>query len=204
MWLLLIPTLALAATFNDSFTRADSNNDLGANWTDAISVGLGINSNRAYSATPGASRASWVTGTTQTAAQYIQGTINDVGSSRYFTFMLRGSGADGTRAAYEVSVGGTNELYIEEVAAGTGTNLATGSFTLANGDVVRAEAEGTALRLKINGTTRLSTTDGTLTSGLTGLSIYHDSGLPTIDNVEAGDIGGGGGGTGIILKRRKH
>lgn len=188
------------ALFTDNFNRADTASDLGANWTDCVGVGLGISSNAASHATATASRGDFVTGTTQTDNQYAQGTIQGVGAGHYFSILLRGAGADGTRNCYQISVGGTNELYISEVTNGTSADLTTGTFTLANGMVLRAEAEGTTLRLLLDGTQRLTTTDATLTTGKTGIEIYNDNGAAgvTFDNFEAGDIGGAGG---SILKQ---
>lgn len=182
------------ATFTDDFNRADSASDLGANWTTCLSSGLGISGNACYNDAGDQSRADFVTGTTQTADQYAQVAVSNVGSNRYFSVLLRGSGADGTRNCYQITCGGTNELYITRVTSGSGTDIQTGTLTLNNGDVLRGEAEGSTLRLKINGVTQITQTDTNHTSGLTGLEIFR-SNITTcsMDNFEAGDIGGGGG-----------
>lgn len=182
------------ATFTDDFNRTDAVSDLGANWTDCLGLGLGISSNACYNALGDVSAANFVTGTTQTADQYAQVVIGNPGSNRYFSVLVRGSGADGTRSCYQITAGGTNELYISRVTSGSSTDIQTGTLTLNNGDVLRGEAEGTTLRLKINGVQQITQTDSNHTSGLTGLEIFRSNITTcTMENFEAGDIGGGGG-----------
>lgn len=182
--------------FQDPFTRADTNNDLGADYTVAVGVGLGITNNAAYPNAVDNSRGNRLTGTTQANDQYCQMTIAaGAGTGIYYSLYLRTSGADATFNGYKVSIGGTNELYITEVTNGSSVDIASGTFAFTTGVVLRAEAEGTTLRLKIDGTTRLTTTDGSFTSGNTGLELYNGAnGTVTdirVDDFEAGDIGAG-------------
>lgn len=176
--------------FTDDFNRADTFFDLGANWTPCVGTGLGINSNAAYSSEATVSHGNFVTAVAQANNQYAQGIISGVGSGQYFTFLLRGSGSGATRNCYQFSVGGTDELYIARITAGSNVSQEAGNFTLANGDLIRVEANGSALRLLVNGVQKLTKTDSTHTSGLTGIEIYTGSGSANgIDNFEAGDLG---------------
>jgi hypothetical protein len=64
-----------------------------------------------------------------------------------------------------------HDAYIQLLTAGTRSALAdvTGLPSFSDGDTIRFEAVGTSLVLKINGTTYISTTDGTYTSGSAGV-----------------------------------
>jgi hypothetical protein len=178
------------ALFTDDFARGDTAADLGANYTDCLGAGLGIISGRAYNSDGASSRGSFLTGTTQTDDQYAQAVITGLGSS-YYTILLRGNGADATRDCYQVTAGGTNELYITRIVDGANVSEVSGTFTLVEGMVLRGEAEGTTIRLKLDGTERLSKTDSALTTGFTGLEQYNPVSA-RFDDFEAGDIGGGG------------
>lgn len=52
---------------------------------------------------------------------------------------------------------------------GSGTSLGSYSQTLSSGDVLRGEADGSTIRLLVNGTERISVTDATYSSGYAGL-----------------------------------
>lgn len=182
------------AQVTDNFDREDQSglgtNGAGSSWTACKGVGLDIITNKASTASSTSTRGNYQTGTSQTNDQYAQAVIGgkDVGS--YFTILLRGAGADGSRNCYKITVGGTNEYYIEKDTAGTNSTLVSGTTTFANGDTLRGEVEGTTIRLKVNGATVDTTTDSAHASGSTGIEGYWENTTVTLDNFEAGDLGG--------------
>ena len=91
---------------------------------------------------------------------------------------------------YQVGInainGSTSALY--RWAAGTQIELQQFSMTVANGDTIYLEAQGTTLVVKQNGTVRTTLAgEATIASGRPGLSGYTNWSL---DNWAAGDFGG--------------
>jgi len=69
------------------------------------------------------------------------------------------------------------------------TGLASGSLTLVDNDVIRAECQGTALRIYINGGLLDSASDATFASGDWGAQITNSPSLSNeIDLFQAGDF----------------
>lgn len=80
-----------------------------------------------------------------------------------------------------------DKLEIRKRVGGTISVLATGTTTISNGDVLRIECEGTAIRGYINGNLEISTTDSAHTGGDPGL--YINRAAMRVDDWEAGDLG---------------
>lgn len=96
-------------------------------------------------------------------------------------------GAPGTKSGYEFALGrGLN--FTSRIArwnAGVGRQLAAENSTVwVAGDVLRAEANGTTVRLYRNNVLVLATTDATIASGRAGITIY----AATIADVELDDF----------------
>jgi hypothetical protein len=92
---------------------------------------------------------------------------------------------------------GVDTVYLRKYIAGAATDLDTASVTWADGDVLTLEVEGTSLTVSQNDTTRISTTDSSITSGdYAGIMRDSNSNAPivTADNWQAETIASGGGG----------
>ena len=74
------------------------------------------------------------------------------------------------------------------------SRVSTYSAAFASGTVVRMEAEGSAIRVKLNGVERLSATDTTHTGnihvGILGTTAYGTGNDPIMDDWESGTLGG--------------
>lgn len=116
--------------------------------------------------------------------------ITSAASGTFYRLMGNGSG-------YQLWKSITGSF--TSVTSGTGT-------TFANGDVLRLEVQGTTLRMFKNGVQfGGDQTDASIATGHAGMAYSStESSTAGVDNFEGGDLTGGGGGTGIILKRRKH
>ena len=179
---------AYAATVTDDFNDGNL-----TGWTASIGAGL-VNTGTSVTSVNNNSRGSFYTGTVFTNDQYAQAVINTVVGNRFYSVEVRGNGADSTRDAYQCTVGATDEYYITEVTNSAGVDLASGTTTLAEGDLLGCEAQGTTITLKINTVTIDSVSDGSLTSGAPGLAMFtNDVTGFSFDDFEAGDLGGGGG-----------
>lgn len=198
--LALASAAASAATITDDFNRTNSST-LGANWTVAHGNSLEIIGNTAENSENDASYdGNFHVTTLDTADQYVEAVIGGVGANNYFDLKLRRSAATSTSDGYQIAVGASNELYITRIDDGSGTDLATGSFSIANGDVIRGEIEGSTIRLLINGVQRLTAMDGTYSTGaFVGIGIFDGTDTsPNFDSFEAGDLDDEGGG-GVVV-----
>lgn len=198
----------MAQIVSDAFTRADG--ALGANWTAAAALAFAVVSNacgdNGSSGSDGSTftGASWTGGADQYAEATIksQGTVSDSGPMARST----ATGATASWNCYAISVNDTDSValgssmtcVIYKCATGTFTALggASGSFTISANDVLRIEAQGTTMRFKQNGTTRLTGTDGSIASGQPGLRAFCGNSSiagsnATYDDFAAGDFSGG-------------
>jgi len=185
------------ATATDNFNRTNAVN-LGANWTiTGYSTDTpGIISNQVQCRSAGGRNGAWYSATAFTDNHYSQYVI-----STAIPTLLNGAGV---RMA---KTGGNRNLYAGGSATAEGfggasttprlwkyvnntvTSLGTGAATLAVGDTIRTEADGTTIRLLVNGSQQVSVTDSSLTTGAPGLWLDHsNTGVALIDNWEGGDI----------------
>lgn len=67
---------------------------------------------------------------------------------------------------------GSNNVLLARSVSGTGTTLSTGTATFTVGDVIRLSVQGTTLTVYKNGTSILTATDSTYTSGFPGLASF--------------------------------
>lgn len=85
----------------------------------------------------------------------------------------------------------TTDSYLFKMVSGTWTQLATGA-AWPNSATVELSAVGTALTVKVNGSTALTASDGTLSSGAAGIVGYHNSfALANISSWSGNNVGGG-------------
>lgn len=102
------------------------------------------------------------------ADQYAQGTITQVGSTaQMMGLAVRGSAGN----AYTVRCD-AGQWVVEKTVTYALTQLDTGTFTVANGDVLYFDINGTTWTFKLNGATVATGTDASLTSGAPGVCGY--------------------------------
>lgn len=114
--------------------------------------------------------------------------------------LVRGNNSTGSPTGYRVEVGywsGQHNVAITRYNGSGSTELTTASLHAGGSHIetnIRAEAEGSTIRVKVNGTTITSVTDSTYGTGQwTGFFISRFSGgpQPIVDNWENGTLGGG-------------
>jgi hypothetical protein len=130
--------------------------------------------------------------------QYSQIKIDNNGAG-YISVGVRLTGANATLDGYWSSIYNTApntftvQLWRFDDGAPTTLDSQAG-VTINNGDVIRIEATGTTITLKINGTgiagigTDGSLTDATYSSGVAGFGGYHNYGTIKYDDWEGGDL----------------
>lgn len=192
----------------DNFTRADSTG-LGANWTQGGDGRLDVVSNQAKIGNNNFSigrytGAAWTGGNDQ----YAEAKIIALESGKDMGPMVRNTGtSNATIGGYllvinepdaAVSLGGSIACAIYKAVGGSFTKLSASNFsiTITASDVMRLEAQGTAIRALQNGVavggSNGSVTDAAIASGNPG--IYIGSGTTSIwDDFAAGDFSTPGG-----------
>lgn len=178
--------MARTTIFTDDFDRAD-NADLGASWDNGYVGGalgpLQIVSNAVRSVTAG-TEAFETINTAIPNNQWAQATMPAfTGSALAVLGVILRAAAVGTDTWYQFQArrndGGGLTSTIYSVIAGTPALLASESATTwAATDILRAEAEGSSLRLFRNSsqTPLLTATDSNIASGRPGLQIFVDAG----------------------------
>lgn len=193
----------------DDFNRANSGG-LGANWTirpTAADNGWDVASNQAkvLSGSGGAlgwySGAGWTPGSSATD-QYSEFAIQSLQSGKDFGPACRISGASlavGQAYLYDindadaaVSLGSpiSTALYKQKSGLAFTQLGSSATVTISAGDIITVECQGTTIRGKVNGVTKITSSDSDIASGSPGL--YTGSGTTsTFDDWAAGDFGGG-------------
>lgn len=184
----------MAALATDSFNRANAN-PIGANWTTVTSQGaFQIVSNAATVASLAADSASLHSGISWTGVndQYAQANITQVGGGgglgTGFGLVVRGDAA--TATMYRLVVGtGSNNIELAKLITGAYTLIWDRTATFNSGDLIRLEAQGTTLRVFINGVqVGANTTDSSIASGSPGMGYSASATSGSMDNWEAGDF----------------
>jgi hypothetical protein len=171
----------------DDFNRADST-DLGANWS--VPTGLGalqIVSNRVRGQSTSVLNGELYAGTFAND-QYAQVVLKTVSADAF----------NGCGPAVRMTAGGDGYVVLANAGAGlrllewaggayAGSLGSYGGASAAVNDVIRIEAEGTAIRVYQNGNLRISTTDATIASGSPG-AVCEES---TLAEAEFDDWDGG-------------
>lgn len=190
----------MSSIFTDDFNRANAAS-LGADWTD-VNGGWSISSNQATPDTASdcfsvVTGAGW-TGGAATTDQYCQVKLVSIGT-REAGPICRASSSAMTGYLWSVSTTGASATHqLQRAVAGVFTALSpTASFTVAANDVIRVEAQGTTIRAVQNGVTKITvTSESSISAGRPGLYAFRTS--PIVDDLDAGDFSGGGGGSSIL------
>ena len=185
-----------AAAPGDDFNRPNNTN-LGPSWDPGYSDQFGPNTNlqivgnRVRTTTTTGDATETYTGVALAANQWAQFTLTTAnGSSVMAPRLLLRFNAPGTKSGYEFSIGrGVGfTSRISRWNGGVFSSLAVENATpWGPGDILRAEAEGTTLRLYRNNVLVLSATDATLANGRAGITVY----AATIADVELDDFSAG-------------
>ena len=181
----------------DNFNRANAL-DLGASWdagyTDqwGANTNLQIVGNRVRATTASRDATETYTGVALSNNQWAQVTVATVtGTGAMAPRLLLRFSAPGTKTGYEFALGRGGIGFTSRIGrwnAGVFTQLAAENSTAwVAGDVLRAEADGTTLRLYRNNGLVLVTTDAVIASGRAGITIY----AATIADVELDDFSAG-------------
>ena len=179
---------------SDTFTRADDT-DIGPDWSTRTSEPWSIVSNVLRAPGTAPVTGSEVHSQVLPDRQWACVTLTTIaGASDIFVGpVLRASAIANTHYQFYASHGAANGSIIDRRIAGADTNLATETSTVwANGDLMCAEADGTALRLFRNTspTPLLTATDATLTSGLAGLKGFLGGGATSNLQLDSYSSGG--------------
>lgn len=191
-FLILIPlTAALLLSFalpaTDAFTGTDGTAlaTHNANWT-VRSGFYELNGNRLL-ATGVVGMAQW-TADAPADDQYSQITIQTVTSGAYMGVATR---IHPTLQTYYFCICDSGSVNLQKYVSGSVSHIGSSplSMTISSGAIVRLEASGTTISCKINGSTVLSATDSSITSGSVGIASY--SGYYTyMDDWSGGNLSG--------------
>lgn len=171
---------------SDSFTGTNGDS-LSANWT-VVQGAWQIQSNAATPNTGGASAAATWNANTFNNDQYAQCTnLAATGSGNFAGVSVRGSTAAFTMTSI---VWDNTDAYVSTWVAGSQTVVAGPIAAPTVGQVVRIEAEGTALRIYYDGVlgSRSYTPANMQSSGRPGIDGYNNSNTVRIDDWSAGNL----------------
>lgn len=178
--------MALQEVASDDFTRA--NGGLGSNWSDTVDEGLTpeISSNQVISDGDGDAAAYW-NADSFNDDQYSQITIVDTGSD-YSGAVVRASATDCVFGQINTIYGGVAIVWYD---GSSWTTIATNSYAVQNGDVLRTEVEGTTYSLYVNGNLKCSGVEASApSSGASGLLVSTTGAI--VDSWSGGNITAGG------------
>jgi len=184
----------VAELATDNFNRANAD-DLGSNWTGVTGLDRFHILSNAAERILGEDSADFYNGVSWPNDQYSQVVIKTVGPD------VEGFGAgpmvraaSGAMTLY-FAVPHTGECELFKIVSGSWTLLAQGGTAPSVDDVLYLEAQGTALKTKLNGSDELSTTDSDISSGNAGIYGGANGEASTADDWAGGDFVAGGGAT---------
>src|SRR5579862_1542752 len=176
---------------SDSFNRA--NGSLGAGWTDDSDAGLSIVSGQVVG--NGGNSGDLRTAESYPSDQFSQLLVGStpLSGGQWIgpAVRMQASGQSGYVGFYYANNGGTPEVMLFKRAGGVWSNM--GSYStgvLAAGTQLQVTAVGSAISLLVNGVTRVTTTDSTLTGGVPGILA---SGSADAGAWSGGSMGSGSG-----------
>lgn len=191
-FVLLLPWLLLAALpATDNFNRANET-PLAGNWT-SCSNSFNLATNAVAGVTTSADNCVVWNADTWPDDQYSQVKVATVNGGVYQGAAVR-MNADASAGYY--CIGNNSDLYLQRCSgAGCSThnNIANMVLTISAGDTIRIEVVGTSLDCKVNGVSKLTGTDATVTSGKAGIFYSHISGSATLDDWEGGSMAAASG-----------
>ena len=178
-------TIALPSGLADDFNRA--NGALGGNWLFNTGA-LIIRSNMASRSTAGAGDSAVYNTSIGSTNQYVEADVGEL--ITYVTLALRTSPADRGNNLYEAYCEPVSTIVrITKTVGGVFTVLASNTaVAYTDPSHLRFEAEGSTLRLYVNGALAVTTTDTSLTTGTyAGFNIASGN-SGTVDNWTAGTL----------------
>lgn len=190
------------ASFSDDFNRADGS--LGSNWTQAPTFGaLAIISNQVRANVVGRCVMHVATATaTFSADQEVTATLSTVSASDPLGLAVRVDPTTGTGYYFFVD---TNPRSLQKYDGTTFTDLNTigERFSATSGDVFTLRVVGTTIDVIKNGTTILSKTDATYSSGQPAITYnWGNNRSSRLDNASAQDVASGPSPAAIAYYRR--
>ena len=186
--LLVLPQKALAATASDDFNRADGS--LGANWTDVSDGGLAVTSQAVAGTKASANSGDMWSAGTFTSDQFSQVAVtsSQLTGGQWIGPMVRAQngGLSGYVGIYYWN-GGNPVLMLFKRVGGNWSQLGSSysSGPLAAGARLEVTAAGSTISFLLNGVTRISVTDTSLTGGAPGIMSY---GTGQVDNWSGGSF----------------
>lgn len=191
-------TTAASVANLDNFNRSNEALEASSNWTqvaansnisaDVVSNVLRINS------TSGFQIARYTYDITPANDQYLKWVWKPPSGSFFYVFdtFVRLS-VDGFNqySGYGLQYGSGSGGYLQLKRWDNDSEVDLGSsysVALADGDEVALEAEGSTIRVKVNGSTVITQTSATYTSGKSGFRAVQDNGYIQIDDWETGDL----------------
>jgi hypothetical protein len=177
---------------SDNFFRANANPIGGKSATVPGCSAMQILSNVAQGTAIGRN-AAYATSAPFKSDGFSEITIGNLGTSADYVGATHRAGLGASENEYiahaQGPLGASAVLTIQKAVAGVVTNLATGTFTVNAGDLLRLECVGTALTLKLNGVVKLTASDSALPAGNPGIFAYVGSGALNLATI-AGWSGG--------------
>lgn len=188
---------------SDDFNRADAGT-LGANWTNVSAANLQVSGNIATLATDNFGLCTY-TGAAWTGGndQYAEAAVVLLQSGKDMGIVVRSTGTYfSTDSCYlaiinsldaAVALGSSMRLQLTKSVSNTFTDITNVDMVISANDVIRLEANGTTIRILVNGVVKISVTDSSVTTGNPG--IFISSGAVNgskWDNFAAGDFAGAG------------
>jgi len=185
-------------TYTYGFTTTENPISDGGNWASDMNAWSGMQATGGEAGPPGdsasyASRCAVDVG----ASHYMEAVVSSSchPSQHYMAFFVAApSGGGTTWIAVESQTGSVWNVYETTGQLDSGSAVATFSGTLAAGDTVRLEWDGTTLTLKVNGGTVGTHTPSTPPTGhYCGIADYQNSGATEtiVDSFTAASLGGG-------------
>lgn len=184
----------MAVLATDNFNRADSSS-VGANWTTIPNnANHQISSNQALG--PADPSADFYNAVVWPNNQYSQAVMVNAGNAALTEDNGPGLCVRAAAAANTMYFAMWNNHGIDlySVVADSYANIGNYDTAQANNDVGYLEAQGATIVCKQNGTTRITVTDSSISSGGAGLFSAEEGVFPLMDTWEGGDFSGGGGG----------
>lgn len=180
----------------DNFNR--SNGTLGANWTTVSGQGsLNVQGNVCQVVSVGSDAYAFYNAATWPNDQWSQIKLTTLNSSSVAAGALVRT-ASAANSFYSGmangNFGASKTIDFIKYVAGTRTVKASTTATIATGDQLYIEAQGTTVIVKLNGSTIITNTDTSLASGSAGAGSFVDAGAQSdgqLDDWQGGDFGGG-------------
>ena len=191
--------MALPRTF--AFTAADGTDlvtyDSAFAYSGSGSNAIDIASNQAEGAGFSVENLAVVSAETFNADQYAQATVGVAINGRKKGLCARMDGSGNGYVWYGSGASSYGNMYIMLEVLRTPTQLGSYGNPFLTGKVVRLECSGTSIIGKHDGVARVTVTDSTYSSGKAGLAFQGAGGSSSLDDLEVGNLGGGGAGLSI-------